>query len=219
MPKGIFIRSSTHILNNSISHKGKHYSKITEFKKGNIPWNKGKKGLQTSYNKGKHLSEETKEKISKKRLGKKLSKETIEKIRIANTGKKRSIESKLKYSLALKGLKKSLEHVKNMSLSRKNKPNYSCRGSKSYFWKGGITKTNRIIRNSIEYRLWRESVFKRDNWTCVWCGIRGGRLEADHIKPFSLFPELRFAIDNGRTLCKECHKKTDTYLNKMLKYK
>ncbi|MDE2218681.1 MAG: HNH endonuclease [Patescibacteria group bacterium] len=84
-------------------------------------------------------------------------------------------------------------------------------GEKSSNWKGGITPKNKSIRGSLEYRLWRESVFKRDNYTCIWCGQRGGRLEADHIKPFAYFPELRFAIDNGRTLCRQCHKKTNTY--------
>ena len=49
--------------------------------------------------------------------------------------------------------------------------------------------------------------------------VYGGKLNADHIKPFSLFPELRFDLNNGRTLCVECHKKTDTYCEKIYKYK
>ena len=40
----------------------------------------------------------------------------------------------------------------------------------------------------------------------VYCGQVGGYLEADHIKPFSLYPELRFELSNGRTYCKPCHK-------------
>jgi 5-methylcytosine-specific restriction endonuclease McrA len=43
------------------------------------------------------------------------------------------------------------------------------------------------------------------------CGERGGRLEADHIKPVSKFPELIFELTNGRTLCRDCHFKTITY--------
>lgn len=78
-------------------------------------------------------------------------------------------------------------------------------------WKGGITPINQLIRRSPEYKLWRISVFERDNYTCVWCGQVGRILHADHIKCFADYPQLRFAIDNGRTLCKECHKKTDTY--------
>jgi 5-methylcytosine-specific restriction endonuclease McrA len=78
-------------------------------------------------------------------------------------------------------------------------------------WQGGITPINEAIRKTTEYRMWRVSVFKRDDYTCQICGKRGGRLHADHIKPFSLYPELRLAIDNGRTLCVECHSKTDTY--------
>jgi hypothetical protein len=79
----------------------------------------------------------------------------------------------------------------------------------------GKTPINQCIRKSNEYKLWRKAVFERDNYTCVWCGKRGD-IEADHIKPFSLYPALRFAIDNGRTLCKDCHRKTDTYGNKLL---
>ena len=71
--------------------------------------------------------------------------------------------------------------------------------------KGGISPKNKRIRNSIEMRLWREAVFARDGWTCQECGQWGGYLNAHHIKPFSKFPELRTAIENGITLCKNCH--------------
>ena len=84
-------------------------------------------------------------------------------------------------------------------------------------WKGGITPINDRIRHTPRYRKWRIAVFERDDYTCIFCHQRGGRLQADHIKPFSLFPELRFELLNGRTLCMECHKKTDTYLNRYMK--
>lgn len=82
----------------------------------------------------------------------------------------------------------------------------------------GRDSMNHRIRNSLEYKLWRESVFERDNWTCQECGKRGVTLNADHIKPFAYFPELRFELSNGRTLCVPCHKNTDTYMGRALKY-
>lgn len=100
-----------------------------------------------------------------------------------------------------KHTKETIEKMKGKNHTGANNPN----------WREGITPVNAKIRNSIEYRLWREAVFERDNWTCRWCGQRGGKLVADHIKPFALFPELRFAIDNGRTLCYRCHLTTKTY--------
>lgn len=85
------------------------------------------------------------------------------------------------------------------------------KGDKNAHWKGGITKEQQKFRNSIEFALWREAVFARDSWICQGCGKRGGRLNAHHIKAAKQSPELRLAIDNGLTLCLECHRLTDNY--------
>lgn len=75
----------------------------------------------------------------------------------------------------------------------------------------GLTARNERDRKSVAYKEWRLAVFQRDDHTCQICKKRGGTLHADHIKPFAYFPELRFDIANGRTLCVPCHKGTDTY--------
>lgn len=126
-------------------------------------------------------------------------------------GKKHSEETKRKISEAHRGLKKPWA-----------KPPVRY-GADSHLWRGGITPINAKIRSSLEYRLWRRAVFERDNYTCIWCGVKNGDgktivLQADHIKPFALFPELRFAIDNGRTLCKPCHQTTETFGEKAKRY-
>src|SRR5262245_35639694 len=76
-------------------------------------------------------------------------------------------------------------------------------GANNSRWKGGITPANKRIRASEAYKAWRKAVFRRDNYTCIWCGQRGGKLQADHIKAFSQYPELRFDVENALTLCVE----------------
>ena len=79
----------------------------------------------------------------------------------------------------------------------------------------GKSTTAQKIRSSKEYELWRKSVFERDEYTCQICGEIGGKLNADHIKRFAHYPELRLVTDNGRTLCESCHLKTPNFGNKL----
>lgn len=62
------------------------------------------------------------------------------------------------------------------------------------------------IRQSGEYKDWRTSVFKRDDYTCQRCGAKGVRLNAHHVMPFAYYPDLRTDVNNGITLCVSCHK-------------
>src|SRR3990167_1455144 len=110
--------------------------------------------------------------------------------------------------------------VKGVTIAwNKGKSNDAVRGSKNGNWKGGTTSIREKIRKSLEYEEWRTKIFERDNYTCIKCGEICGVLNADHIKPFSLFPELIFDVSNGRTLCFECHKKTFSYLNSQMRKK
>jgi len=91
-----------------------------------------------------------------------------------------------------------------------------------HWWKGGRTKLSVLIRNCSYYKEWRTSVFMRDNFCCVLCNIKPKYVEADHYP--IMFSELMeiynissieeaincshfWDINNGRTLCKKCHKK------------
>lgn len=183
------------------------------FKKGHIQFNSGrthfKKGI-TPWNDGKRYT------ISKpKKVTLKICKQCKKEFKIADW--------RLKDKTKTRGIFCSLK-CNNYFHRGKNSPFYGVNrsGENSPTWKGGITPINVKIRHSEEYKLWRIAVFERDNYTCIWCGVRNGdgksiKLHADHIKPFAYYPELRFAIDNGRTLCVECHKTTETYGGKVKK--
>lgn len=153
-----------------------------------------------------------------------------------NTGKKRTEEQRKRIGDSIRGKKRSKEFCENLSNKLKGReitwgekiskslagvPRPDRRGENCNFWRGGTTKENAKIRSSLEYRQWRKAVFERDNYTCVECGDKSKKnhrviLRADHIKPFAFYPELRFDINNGRTLCDPCHKKTPTFGKKTI---
>jgi len=192
MPSGVYKRTDKMKENMSKSHVG-----------------------QTAWNKGKKLSEEHIEKLRTAKLGKP---------RAGNPENwKHSDETKAALSEMAKGhvawnkglsgyTTQPCSEERKQKISIANKGKKGIKGEKNHLWRGGITKANTKIRKSTEYKNWRISVFERDDYTCQECGEHGCELNADHIKPFALFPEHRLDIDNGRTLCVPCHKETDTYL-------
>jgi 5-methylcytosine-specific restriction endonuclease McrA len=59
-------------------------------------------------------------------------------------------------------------------------------------------------RNMPQYGEWRKAVYTRDDYTCQECGAKGN-IVAHHVKPWAHYPELRFEVSNGITLCDDCH--------------
>lgn len=131
--------------------------------------------IQSSF-KGKHHTLESKLKIREKALGRKSPRKGIP----------RTEEEKIKISNAVKKKAK--------------------RGEENPNWKGGVSNKRNLDMAAFEYRKWRDSVFRRDKYTCQHCGFdKGGIIEAHHIKPYYEYPELRYNVDNGITLCRNCH--------------
>jgi len=78
-------------------------------------------------------------------------------------------------------------------------------GSKSNFWKGGVSsERQKIARWATQIA---HKVHEKYDYTCQMCGKRGGKLHAHHIKPVVEHPELAYDFNNLITLCEECHKK------------
>lgn len=72
-------------------------------------------------------------------------------------------------------------------------------------WTGGVRCRSRTRVEAQEHDKWRRAVKKRDNFTCQDCGIKGVRMHAHHIKEYAKYPESRFEVSNGLTLCRPCH--------------
>mgnify|MGYP001607822530 CR=1 FL=1 len=213
---------------NSGSFKKGHVNTKTAFPKGMIPWNKG---LHPEYLQGKNHP----------LYGKKHSVESKIKMSISAKKSKRMIGNKINLGrkISEETRKKLSERAKRQihSQERREKARLIRLGHKSNLWKGGITPLGTLIRESMEWKEWRNFVLKRDNYTCQECFKFGNKLEAHHLKPFkTLFKEFLFEYNqfspiedketlhrlaikyhpfwdtnNGQILCHDCHKLTPTY--------
>ena len=160
------------------------------FKKNNKPWNKGNTGgthnHKTSNGGGWKLTAEQKKQLSKSKKGIKMS-----------------AEARLAMSKGQKGKKYGEEARKNMSKSR-------AKGDKHWNWnpdreKVAQNRTRHSMHNP-EYKAWRLEVFKRDGFTCrLQCENCNGQIQAHHIFRWADYPELRYIINNGITLCQAHH--------------
>lgn len=80
-------------------------------------------------------------------------------------------------------------------------------GANHYKWNPKLTSEDRESRGrqANKTRNWRNKVFKRDNYTCVICRQRGGKLNAHHLNSWDIHEDERFLVSNGVTLCREDH--------------
>ena len=91
-------------------------------------------------------------------------------------------------------------------------------GEKATAYKDGKSLERERARHSNELTQWRVKIFKRDGFTCKKCGSQIN-LHAHHIKEWAHYPEFRFDISNGITLCNRCHGKihNKNFTNKRIK--
>lgn len=149
---------------------------------------------------GRTLSEAHKIALSKRFKGRYVSPETRRKLALANIGKSPSPQTRVKIGNARRGFRHTLASRQKISLSH--------RGERHYRWNADreALLANVVGRTSHEYEAWRKAVWERDNFKCQLSNPAcKGKLNAHHIKPWARYPDLRFAVSNGITLCHKHH--------------
>lgn len=159
--------------------------------------------MPTRYWLGKKRSPETIEKMRQTKLanptrywlGKKRDPALIEKMRLANVGR-------IPWN---KGT-----HIKiNNALFEWRKRGGAIRRENHYRWNPDREALRRNQRGDPEYKQWVKAVKRRDNNTCqLKDEICEGYMIVAHIKGWALYPELRYNINNGITLCQYHHPRT-----------
>lgn len=160
----------------------------------------------TREEKHRHLSDAAKKK--KQTLGKRwtLSEEKKSKKGVAlNTGRTHFKKGQKAWNKGTRGLmgawnkgrKLSPEHVEKLRQCNIGRRPWNKVGD-------GITAQTKLERAKFRATM-VDIVFARDNYTCLFCDQYSGHLHVDHIKAWADYPELRFELENCRTLCRACH--------------
>jgi len=167
------------------------------------------------YKRIKLLSEEHKNKLRLFRIGKKLSEETKLKIGLAHKGKTRlpfSKEWKENISKSRKGTtawnKGKVGIWSKVQLQKLREYGLKWRGNLHPQYIKDRTKLKKSEKKhlDVQYKIWMLAVKKRDNWKCRLLNSDcKGRLESHHILDWVNYPELRYDINNGITLCHAHH--------------
>jgi hypothetical protein len=105
------------------------------------------------------------------------------------------------------------------------------KGALHPFWKGGTSTLQSLVRAMPENRQWIRQCMYRDRYTCQECDIEsnGTNMQVHHKKQFAQILrdneidsvekarscEELWDMDNGITLCKSCHKLTESFNRKL----
>lgn len=129
-------------------------------------------------------------------------------IKTSNLAKKNLTTNEVRRKIAT--LVKTQDYHEKASASKqgKNNPMFGKCGSLHPRYNPNLTNEERKKRrNTSADKVFRLSVFERDNFICQKCGcVKGGNLEAHHILNHWKYKDLRYDVNNGITLCKKCHK-------------
>lgn len=80
-------------------------------------------------------------------------------------------------------------------------------GKDHYNYNPNLTQGDRINRRSLpQYSRWRTKIYVRDEYTCKTCGLKKRNLNAHHLDGWNWATNKRFDLNNGITLCEQCHK-------------
>lgn len=168
-----------------------HIQKLVDSHKGQEAWNRGQKTGITPSNKGIDNRKHHECKICSKKFRAYLDRVYCS-IKCSNESKLGNQYNKNRIPSVETRLKMSEQRI----------------GDKNWRWIADRTQLKQSEKKHLDstYKCWMLNVKERDSWVCRIADVNcDGRLEAHHILNWVEYPELRYEINNGITLCHAHH--------------